>query len=68
MDDLIKALQLMRSKLTEDIRNPTHCEHDELTVMVDPALFTAEELQQLNEWGFNDYGDGVFQSFRFGSA
>lgn len=66
MDELIKALQLMRTKANPS--SPTHCEHDELTVCVDPALFTSEEIDQLDEWGFHDNGDAGFYSFRYGSA
>lgn len=72
MNDLIEALELMRSKLTLDIRSPFHCEHDTLTVVgVDPALFTEGELARLDELGFfvtEDCGERFFQSFRFGSA
>jgi hypothetical protein len=66
MDDLITALQLMARK--SQPHSPTHCEHDELTVMVDPELFTAVELAHLDELGFFDSGEGTFKSFRFGSA
>lgn len=68
MDDLIEALQLMATKAKPAY--PTHCEHDVLTVGVDPALFTESELTRLEELGFNVYEDDpeVFQSFRFGSA
>lgn len=66
MDDLIEALTLMATKAKPDY--PTMCEHDELRVLIDPALFDAEEIQRLDELGFKDYGDESFTSFRFGSA
>lgn len=66
MDDLITALQLFRTKANPS--NPTYCEHDTLTVCVDPELFSAEELSQLDALGFFPSEEGCFQSFRFGSA
>ena len=46
METLIRALATKAQPTY-----PTHCEHDELTVCVDPSLFSPEELQQLDEWG-----------------
>ncbi len=66
MDHLIEALTLMATKAKPDY--PTHCEHDELTVCVDPALFTPEELAKLEALGFFPDDEGCFKSFRFGSA
>lgn len=70
MDDLIEALTLMATKSKPEF--PTHCEHDTLTVCVDPALFTAEELVRLDELGFfpdsEEQDSGCFISFKFGSA
>lgn len=65
MDDLIEALQLMATKARPAY--PLHCEHDVLTVCVDPALFTEQERARLEELGFNVYDDEpeCFQSFRF---
>lgn len=50
--------------------SPTHCEHDVLTVMIDPAKVSTEHLARLDELGFfpADDGSGTFQSYRFGSA
>jgi hypothetical protein len=40
-----------------------------LTVMADPADFTARELARLDELGFaEDHDNATFTSFRFGSA
>lgn len=69
MKDLIEALTIL-SKYTED-RNPTHCEHDVLAVMVDPARVPPDEIERLETLGFiatKQDGDPVFISFRFGSC
>lgn len=66
-DDLLKALPLLAKHRTGD--RPFHCEHDELSVMSNPSLYTTEELAQLDEWGFfGDEDAEYFTSFRFGSA
>lgn len=72
MDELILALQLMQSKMTSPVRNPSHCEHDEFRVYpnVPKENFTEAELAQLSEWGFDwdeEFDEG-FMSFRFGSC
>lgn len=66
MDELIEALQLIATKAKPAY--PFHCEHDTLTVCVDPALFTEAELKRLHKLGFFDEGEGCFTSFRYGSA
>lgn len=66
VNDLIEALQIMAAKV-ENPYHPTHCEHDELTVAVDPELFTAEEIARLDKLGFFP-DEGVFKSYRFGSC
>jgi hypothetical protein len=62
----------MQSKMTAHVANPTHCEHDEFRVYpnVPKENFTAEELAQLDVWGFfwDDEFDEGFMSFRFGSC
>jgi hypothetical protein len=66
--DLIEALTLLAKGQNNDI-SPTHCEHDQLTVMADPADFTEADLTRLNELGFfPNHDDATFTSFRFGSA
>jgi hypothetical protein len=69
--DLIEALQIL-AKYANDSRNPTHCEHDILTVVcVDPAKVSEEDVKRLDELGFfvsEEYGESQFHSFRFGSA
>ncbi len=66
MDDLIKALQIMRKHC--NLNYPTHCEYECLWVCCDPSLVSAEDKAELNELGF--FADGVdncFKSFKFGS-
>lgn len=65
--DLIHGLTMLARHQTNDI-SPCNCGHDELTVMADPAKFSAAELDHLNELGFLPGTDGTFTSFRFGSA
>lgn len=66
--ELIEGLTLLAKGQNNDI-SPLHCEHDELTVMADPADFTGEETARLNELGFiPNHDDATFTSFRFGSA
>lgn len=81
MSKLIEALQILLKYGDPDC--PTHCEHDELTVMIDPELVSEEDLATLDELGFfpnydkseedfdmEDYcaADRHFTSFAFGSA
>ena len=66
MDELIKALTILRRYGNPDY--PTHCEHDQLTVMVDPAAVSPEDLAELERLGFLPGDEGTFYSFRFGSA
>jgi len=82
MDDLIEALQIL-GKYCDNPRNPTHCEHDKLTIMeVNPRKVSPEDLKRLEELGFlrendpadeDEYDDDPdaedsFYSYRFGSA
>ncbi len=66
--DLIEALTILADHQANDIR-PTHCEHDTLTVMADPATVPADQLARLEQLGFHpDHDNGTFSSYRFGSA
>ncbi len=68
MDDLIEALTILRKYGNPGC--PTHCEHDVLYVMVDPALVSKEDKKRLKELGLtpdSDFGN-CFSSFKFGSA
>lgn len=67
MANLIEALQIFLKY--DNPRNPTHCEHDVLTVCIDPALVSEEDMQRLKELSFNaDSSEESFRSYRFGSA
>jgi len=71
MENLIKALQLLQSKMTEDVKFPTCCDHDVLRVYagIDPSHFSLEELDQLEDWGFDwDDDDECFMSSWYGSC
>lgn len=69
MKDLIEALIIFAKY--GDPYSPTHCEHDVLTVMIDPADVSEEDKARLEELSFHpgsEYGEEMFTSFRFGSA
>jgi hypothetical protein len=66
LTDLIEALTIF--KKYGDPSRPTHCEHDELAVVVDPADVCEEDTVRLEELGFFPAGGDHFKSFRFGSA
>lgn len=70
MKDLIEALQILLKY--GDPRNPTHCEHDVLTVVgIDPSDVAEEDKARLEELGFfisDEYGEPMFRSYRYGSA
>lgn len=66
MNDLIEALTIF-SKYTQD-KYPTHCEHDELMIMVDPSIVSEKDIAKLEELGFSpDNLNEYFVSYRFGS-
>jgi len=68
MDDLIKALQIFLKY--GNPKWPTHCEHDVLTVNINPELVSEEDKKTLSDLSFGvnaEYKD-CFQSFRFGSC
>lgn len=70
MDDLIKALQILRKYGNPSY--PTHCEHDVLTICgIKPQDVSDEDKNELDNLGFfisDEYGEEMFQSFKFGSA
>lgn len=67
MDNLIKGLQILRKYGNPDF--PTHCEHDELTVCINPNIVSDEDIGKLDELGFiAEKDDECFISFRFGSC
>lgn len=65
MKDLIEALTILLRY--GDPRNPTYCEHDELTICIDPSLVSAADKARLDELGVFEDGE-CFKSFRYGSA
>lgn len=65
MKELIKALQILNKY--DNPSNPTHCEHDELWVLVNPSLVTYSDKEQLGKLGFRADGDH-FISYKYGSA
>lgn len=65
MDDLIKALQIMRKY--GNPYSPTHCEHDEMTFNIDSSVITAEDKEELEQLGVYDTGE-MMHSFRYGSC
>lgn len=67
MDKLIEALQIFLKYGNPEY--PTHCEHDQLAVVIDPAIVNCEDTARLEELGFvPDHEAGYFHSFRYGSA
>lgn len=70
MSDLIEALQIFAKYVeTRNRKYPTHCEHDELFVLVNPDSVSAEDIARLDELGFQPCHDlPCFVSYRFGSS
>ena len=67
MDDLIKALQILRKYGNPTY--PTHCKHDVMYVEINSQLVTTADMAALDALGFapDDHGKG-FESTRFGSC
>lgn len=66
MKDLIEALQIFAKYKTLD--NPTHCEHDELTVLgFLEGEVSKEDEEKLDALGFF-WEEDRWLSFRYGSA
>ncbi len=65
MEDLIKALQIFCEYGNPYC--PTHCEHDRLTVCIDPEIVSDEDKVKLDKLNFYPDED-CFMSYRFGSA
>jgi hypothetical protein len=68
MSDLIEALTIFLKYANP--RNPTHCEHDVMSIMeVDLDDMTAEDIARVEALGFTwDDDNDVWISFRYGSA
>ena len=67
MDDLIKALQILRKYGNPTY--PTHCEHDVLQVCIEPDKVSDSDKEELDKLGFFvDEETDSFQSFKFGNC
>jgi len=67
MKDLIKALQILLKYGNPNY--PTHCEHDVLTVCIDPKLVSEEDLKTLDDLGFHaNFDEEDFYSYKYGSC
>lgn len=68
MSRLIAALQIFLKY--GDIPFPTNCEHDVLTVAVNPELVSDEDKAALDDLGFfvGEEDDASFMSYEFGSC
>lgn len=66
LTELIEALQIF-AKYGNPV-SPTHCEHDELWVMIDPDIVSDEDKKILDDKGFFASSEGNFLSYRYGSA
>ncbi len=67
MKQLIEALTILLKYGNPDY--PTHCEHDELYVNIDPGLVSEDDKKRLDELGFLLSDDGYgFISFKYGSC
>jgi hypothetical protein len=64
--DLIEALTIFLKYGNPD--EPTHCEHDELFVAIDPSVVSDEDKVRLEELSFTPNSVGGFSSHRFGSC
>lgn len=66
--DLIAALTLLARGQNNDT-DPVYHHDYKMIVCADPAAFSAEEIEQLERWGFSaDLPDKVFYSFKYGSS
>ena len=68
MSDLIEALTILLKY--GNPRNPTHCEHDVLTIgTIDPNDVTPEDRARLDDLGFFvSEAERCFMSYRYGSC
>lgn len=69
MDELLKALTILRKY--GNPKRPFHCEHDYLYVDIQAEKVSEEDMKELEEYGFfpdEEYNEGGFGSFRYGSS
>ena len=75
MKELIEALQILL-KYKDDVKYPTHCEHDVLYICgYEKVIFSEEDILRLKELGFimpDKKFDGMegeqIYSYKYGSA
>lgn len=66
MEDLLKAITIFLKY--GNPYAPTHCEHDELFVNIQPGNVSDEDKKQLEILGFDEHEEyDMFWSCRFGS-
>jgi hypothetical protein len=72
MDDLIEALNIMRTYFSGEDRElkwPTHCEHDTLYLAIMWEDLSDEHKVRMDELGFHEDDDtGYAISYKFGSC
>lgn len=67
MEKLIEALQIFMKYDNPD--SPFHCEHNRLTVCIDPEHFDESDLARLESLGFfADMEELFFYSYKYGSC
>ena len=67
LSQLIEGLQIFLKY--GDINYPTHCEHDKLTICVNPDKISVEDKKKLEHLGFlENKNEECFISFKYGSA
>lgn len=67
ISELIEALQIFLKY--GDIKYPTNCEHDKLSVCISPELISRKDVIKLEELSFTiDEDEDCFYSFTYGSC
>jgi len=68
MTDLLEAIQIFLKYGNPS--HPFHCEHDILTVDIDPDLVSEQDMNRLDDLGFfvSTEHDGMFSSYKYGSC
>ena len=69
MKQFIEALQIFLKYEGCDLDYPFHCEHDELSICIDPEKISSEDIAKLEELGIHaDYDEERFYSYKYGSC
>lgn len=67
MDDLIKALQILRKYANPEY--PSNCDHDCFRIHINPELVGIGDIKELEKLGFDvDEDLDCFTSSKFGSC